>query len=186
MIVMEQLLKEPKNAWWDDKTTPGVTEESREILKRALIDARLDLARKLGKVPATWRWGRLLQLDLEHPVLGKESVPGFIRDVFNRGGIELGGGNSIVNANSWDASSGGYEVTAGPSMRMVIDLDNLDQSVWVNATGQSGHPYNAHYTDQIDAWVANEPFPWPFSTEAVAGAAEAELTLIPPGQVPNG
>ena len=186
MIVMEQLLKDPENAWWDDKTTPGVTEESSEILKRALVDARLDLARKLGKVPATWRWGRLHQLNLEHRVLGQESVPGFIRDLFNRGGIELGGGSSIVNANSWDASSSGYEVTSGPSMRMVVDLDNLDRSLWVNATGQSGHPYNAHYADQIDAWVANEPFPWPFSTEAVAAATETELTLVPPGQVPNG
>ena len=99
---------------------------------------------------------------------------------------EFGGGNSIVNANAWDASGPGYEVTAGPSMRMVIDLGDLDRSVWVNATGQSGHPYNAHYSDQIDAWVANEPFPWPFGTEAVAAAADTELTLVPPGQVPNG
>ena len=64
MVVMEQLLKDPKNDWWDDKTTPGVTEGSGEILKRALVEARLDLARELGKVPATWRWGRLHQLDL--------------------------------------------------------------------------------------------------------------------------
>ena len=52
MIVLEQLLKDPKNEWWDDKTTPGLTEGSGEILKRALVDARLDLARELGKVPA--------------------------------------------------------------------------------------------------------------------------------------
>jgi penicillin amidase len=186
MIVVEQLLKDPQNAWWDDKTTPGVTEGSGEILKRALVDARLDLARKLGKVPATWRWGRLHQLNLEHRVLGTDSVPEFVRDVFNRGGIELGGGNAIVNATSWDASSSGYEVTAGPSMRMVVDLADLDQSVWVNATGQSGHAFNAHYADQIDAWAANEPFPWPFGTEAVAAATESELTLVPPGQRPNG
>ena len=28
MVVVEQLLKDPKNDWWDDKTTPGVTEGS--------------------------------------------------------------------------------------------------------------------------------------------------------------
>ncbi len=182
MLVMEQLLKDPQNAWWDDKTTPGVTEGSGEILKRALVDARLDLARKLGKVPATWRWGRLHQLDLKHAVLGKGSVPGFIQDIFNRGGIELGGGNSIVNANSWDASGPGYDVNAGPSMRMVVDLANLDRSVWVNATGQSGHAYDPHYADQIDAWAANEPFPWPFGPQAVRAAKQTELTLVPPGQ----
>ena len=182
MIVMEQLLKDPMNPWWDDKTTPGVAEGSGAILKRALEDARLDLARKLGKVPATWRWGRLHQLNLKHAVLGKDPTPGFIQDVFNRGGLELGGGNSIVDANSWDASGPGYEVTAGPSMRMVVDLSNLDASTWVNATGQSGHANNPHYVDQLDAWAANEPFPWPFSTKAVAAAKEDELTLVPPGQ----
>lgn len=186
MIVLEQLLKDPKNAWWDDKTTPGVTEGSGEILKQALVEARLDLARKLGKVPATWRWGRLHQLNLKHQVLGQGSVPELIQDIFNRGGVEVGGGNSIVNATSWDASGSGYEVTAGPSMRLVVDLADLDRSVWVNVTGQSGHAYNEHYADQLDAWAAGEQFPWPFSAEAVAEAAETELTLAPPGQLPTG
>ena len=179
MIVVEQLLKDPKNDWWDDKTTPGVTEGSGEILKRALVDARLELARQLGKVPATWRWGRLHQLNLTHPVMGDPSVPQVVRSLFDRGGIELGGGNSIVNANAWKASEPGYDVTAGPSMRMVVDLSGFDRSLWVNSTGQSGHVYNPHYADQIDAWVANEPFPWPFTEPAVTEASADELVLSP-------
>jgi penicillin amidase len=181
MIVIEQLLKDPKNEWWDDKTTPGVTEGSGEILKRALVDARLDLARELGKVPATWRWGRLHQLDLRHPVMGSDTLPQFVRSIFNREDIELGGGNSIVNANSWNAAASGYDVVAGPSMRMVVDLANLDASLWVNSTGQSGHAYDDHYADQIDAWAANETFPWPFTANAVKEASTDELTLVPPG-----
>jgi penicillin amidase len=181
MIVLEQLLKDPKNDWWDDRTTPGLTEGSGEILKRALVDARLDLARELGKVPATWRWGRLHQLDLRHPVMGDDSLPEVVRRTFNREGIELGGGNSIVNANSWNAAAPGYGVVAGPSMRMVVDLANLDGSLWVNSTGQSGHTYDDHYADQIDAWAANETFPWPFGDTAVGQASTDELTLVPPG-----
>ncbi|WP_442292801.1 penicillin acylase family protein [Terrabacter sp. 2RAF25] len=180
MVVMEQLLKDPKNDWWDDKTTPGVTEGSGEILKRALVEARLDLARELGKVPATWRWGRLHQLDLKHQVMGADGVPSLVQSLFNRVDIELGGGNSIVNANSWNASKPGYDVTSGPSMRMVVDLGNLDASRWVNSTGQSGHTYDDHYSDQVDAWAANETFPWPFSQTAVRDASADELTLVPP------
>lgn len=180
MVVMEQLLKDPKNDWWDDKTTPGVTEGSGEILKRALVEARLDLARELGKVPATWRWGRLHQLDLEHQVMSSDAVPDVIQNLFNRNDIELGGGNSIVNANSWNASKPGYDVTNGPSMRMVVDLGNLDASRWVNSTGQSGHAYDDHYADQVDAWAANETFAWPFSQAAVRDATDDELTLVPP------
>ncbi len=181
MVVVEQLMKDPKNDWWDDRTTPGLTEGRDEILKRALVDARLDLARKLGKVPSTWRWGRLHQLDLKHPVMGDPSVPEVVRGLFDRGGIELGGGNSIVNANAWNASQPGYDVTTGPSMRMVVDLSNLDASRWVNSTGQSGHAYQDHYADQIDAWAANESFPWPFSQGAVSEASDDEMTLVPPG-----
>jgi penicillin amidase len=180
MVVMEQLLKDPKNDWWDDKTTPGVTEGSGEILKRALVEARLDLARELGKVPATWRWGRLHSLDLTHQVMGADGVPEFVQNLFNRDDIELGGGNSIVNANAWNASKPGYDVTSGPSMRMVVDLGNLDASRWVNSTGQSGHAYDDHYSDQIDAWAANETFAWPFSPTAVREATDDELTLVPP------
>jgi penicillin amidase len=185
MVVMEQLLKDPKNDWWDDKTTPGVTEGSGEILKRALVEARLDLARELGKVPATWRWGRLHSLDLTHQVMGADGVPEFVQNLFNRDDIELGGGNSIVNANAWNASKPGYDVTSGPSMRMVVDLGNLDASRWVNSTGQSGHAYDDHYSDQIDAWAANETFGWPFSPTAVREATDDELTLVPPSPTSN-
>jgi len=185
MVVMEQLLKDPKNDWWDDKTTPGVTEGSGEILKRALVEARLDLARELGKVPATWRWGRLHSLDLTHQVMGADGVPEFVQNLFNRDDIELGGGNSIVNANAWNASKPGYDVTSGPSMRMVVDLGNLDASRWVNSTGQSGHAYDDHYSDQIDAWAANETFGWPFSPTAVREATDDELTLVPPSATSN-
>ena len=181
MVVIEQLLADPKNDWWDDRTTPGLTEGSGEILKRALVDARLDLARELGKVPAAWRWGRLHQLELRHPVMGDDSLPQVVRSIFDRGGIELGGGNSIVNANSWSASKDGYGVTTGPSMRMVIDLSNLDASLWVNSTGQSGHAFNDHYSDQIDAWAENRPFPWAFTEKAVRDGSSEELTLSPAG-----
>ena len=36
-------------------------------------------------------------------------------------------------------------------MRQVIDVSDFDASTWVNLTGASGHAYNAHYADQVDA-----------------------------------
>jgi penicillin amidase len=51
----------------------------------------------------------------------------------------------------------------------------------VNQTGESGHPYSAHYTDQLDAWATGETFPWP-STRAAVDAGKAEdLVLSPAG-----
>jgi penicillin amidase len=88
------------------------------------------------------------------------------------------GGSSIINANGWDASKG-YSITTAPSMRMVVNLGDLDASRWVNQSGNSGHPYDDHYVDQADAWVKNENYPWPFSDQAVRAGGDAELTLSP-------
>lgn len=107
-------------------------------------------------------------------------MPGWVAGLFNRGSIPLPGGSAIVDANGWNAAQG-FDVLSGPSMRMVVDLADLDSSTWVNQTGQSGHPYDRHYSDQIDAWAAGTSFPWPASAAAVDAAAVDRLTLVPKG-----
>ena len=175
---VQQLLTNPRSAWWDDKLTPNVTEGKDEILRRALVEARLELTRELGKDPAQWQWGKLHRLDLEHRVLGGESVPAPVRWLVNAGPFDMPGGSAIVNANAWNASEG-YSVTAAPSMRMVVDLSDLDASTWVNQTGVSGHPTDDHYTDQVDDWVEGRQRPWPFSEAAVRDTDPDVLTLRP-------
>ena len=63
---MQRLLANPKSAWWDNKLTPNVTEGKDEVLRQALVEARLELTRELGKDPDTWQWGKLHRLTLEH------------------------------------------------------------------------------------------------------------------------
>ncbi len=46
----------------------------------------------------------------------------------------------------------GYEVDWVPSMRMIVDLADLDDSRWINLTGASGHAFNPHYDDQAPLW----------------------------------
>ena len=179
MAAMITLLKDATNGWWDDRRTPGVVETRDEVLRRALVQARLDLAKHLGKDPVTWSWGELHTLTEKHQVLGGSTVPDIVRRIFNRGPVELGGGSSIVNANGWDVSAGNFDVNWAPSMRMVVNLANFDESTWVTQTGTSGHPYSAHYVDQLDAWAAGETFPWPFSRGAVEQSREDELMLSP-------
>jgi len=178
MQAVSGLLASPRDPWWDNKLTPGVIEGRDEVLRQAMVEARMDLTKKLGKNPVTWQWGRLHQLNLEHKVLGGDSVWGPVRAMFNRGPWEMPGGSAIVDANGWNASDG-YQVNWAPSMRMVVDLGNLDASRWVNQTGSSGHPYASHYVDQADAWVANKTYPWPFSEKAVRDGGGDELTLNP-------
>ncbi len=175
---VQKLLADPESEWWDNKLTPNITEGRDEILRQALVAARLELTKALGKDPTQWDWGQLHQLTLEHKVLGGESVPGPVRWLFNEGPYDLPGGSAIVNANGWDASEG-YGVNWGPSMRMVVDLADLDGSTWVNQTGVSGHATDDHYADQIDDWVAGRQRPWPFSARAVDATDPDVMTLHP-------
>ncbi len=177
--VVVRLLEDPANPWWDDRRTVNVVESRDEILSRSLSTARLRLTVELGSEPAAWQWGRLHTAAPEHPVLGADGVPAPVRQLVNPRPLAVGGGSSIVNATAWDAASGSFAVTSAPSMRMVVDLGDLDGSTWVNLTGASGHPGSVHYTDQFDAWARGEAFPWPFSREAVTDAAVRELVLRP-------
>lgn len=179
--VVGPLLQNDESVLWDDQRTPAVVETRDQILAQALYAARLELTSSLGKNPEDWEWGKLHQLELEAQPLGGDGVPGPVRELFNPDPIPVGGGTSIVNATSWNAALvDDYTVTGLPSMRMVVDLADLDASTWVDLTGISAHPWSPHYGDQTQAWAAGETFPWPFSRGAVDEAGQNTLLLRPP------
>ncbi|MFG2485927.1 penicillin acylase family protein [Streptomyces virginiae] len=179
--VVRRLVKDEKSPWWTTPRTvtlPAATNRD-ELFARAMRDARWELTAKLGKDQSTWSWGRLHQLTLKNQTIGTEG-PGFMQWLLNRGPWDVGGGEATVNATGWNASSG-YGVTWVPSMRMVVNLNDLDKSRWINLTGASGHAYNAHYTDQTTMWAKGELLEWPFGKDAVEKATVDTLTLKPEG-----
>ncbi|WP_127131263.1 penicillin acylase family protein [Georgenia sp. SYP-B2076] len=184
--VVQALMKDPENPWWDDRTTVNIVEGRDEILRQALVGARHQLTNSLGKNPAEWRWGKMHEVRLTHPVLGGPEAPEMVRRLVNPSPVEVPGGAAVVNAMSYNASAhddlgrGDYTVADGPSMRMVVDLGDRDASTWVVTTGVSGHPGSTHYTDQTAAWAAGETFPWPGPRAAAEHGARETLTLRPP------
>lgn len=184
LAVMTELIDDPQSSWWDDRTTINVRETRDEILTRALTNARYELTNVQGKEPGRWSWGDLHQFRPTHSLLGGADIPAPVRWLVNPTPVPASGGSSIVNATGWSPQldkrgRGDYQVTTAPSMRMVVDLSDLDASSWVNLTGNSGHPASRHYTDQIEPWASGEYFPWPFSADAVAEAATQTLVIEP-------
>ncbi|GHH07856.1 penicillin acylase family protein [Streptomyces lanatus] len=177
--VVRTLMDDEDSDWWTTPrsgTRPAANNRD-ELFKRAMIDARWELTAKLGKDMDTWSWGRLHRLFLKNQTLGTEG-PGFLQYALNRGPWKLSGGEATVNASGWNAA-GGYGVVWVPSMRMVVNLGDLDKSKWINLTGASGHAYNAHYTDQTDKWADGELLDWSFSDKAVDGSTSDTLVLRP-------
>jgi penicillin amidase len=175
--VMRRLLKDPGNIWWDDVRTRQVRETRDVVLGQAMRDARNEMTSLLSKDPARWRWGRAHRLELESETFGR-SGNGIAEWLFNRGPYDVAGGSSLVNATGWTATNG-YRTDWAPSMRMVVDLGDLDRSRWVNLTGASGHAFHRNYADQVELWRSGRTTAWPWRRSAVEDAAEHTLRLVP-------
>ncbi len=175
--VVASLLGEPDARWWTNEDEGIAGRDA--MIADALDEAWGEASDRMGSDPDGWRWGRLHTLTLTNPSFGESGI-GPIEWLFNRGPYELGGGSSIVNAIGWNASEG-YSVDRVPSMRMVVDLDDFDESTWINLTGASGHAFHPHYDDQAPLWQRGEARTWPFTMAAVRDASTDTLHLDPAG-----
>ena len=72
-----------------------------------------------------------------------------------------------------------FAVTNGPSLRFVVDMNDLDGAQIVITTGQSGNAFAAHYGDMIPLWATGQSVQLPFSSGNVAASAVETLTLSP-------
>ena len=165
------------SGWWDDKTTPDVVETREEILKKSFENGVAELESLLGKDPSKWNWGELHTATFKNETLGASGVPP-IEALFNRGPFPTSGGSSIVNATAWDAVEG-YQLTDLPSMRMIVDLSDLNNSVTVHTTGQSGHAYHPHYDDMSELWANVGYYPMTWNENEITSGADGHLVLVP-------
>lgn len=175
--VVRRLLEAPEDPFWDDVTTREITETRDDILRQAMASAHQELADRLGADVKAWRWGDLHQLELVNGSLGTSGIAA-VEALFNRGPLPVGGSKDAVDATGWNVQNG-YAITAVPSMRMVVDLSDLDQSRWINLTGASGHAFHENYWDQTQAWARGDLLPMYSSPEAVKKAARHTLRLNP-------
>ncbi len=175
-VVMEGLMANPTDPFWDDRTT-ALVETRDDILALSFTNAVKELSETLGDTPSAWQWGDLHEVEFRNQTLGESGI-GLIEGRFNRGGFRASGGESIVNATGWNPVDG-YKVDWLPSMRMIVDLANLENSRAIHTTGQSGQISSKHYIDMAATWVAGKNFPMRWDRTTVEAAAEGTLRLVP-------
>ncbi|MGB7093565.1 MAG: penicillin acylase family protein, partial [Anaerolineales bacterium] len=126
--VFANLVEQPDDPWWDIPTTTPV--ENRDFIFNMAFSAAVnELKDLLGQDAERWTWGDLHTLNLVNASLGDSGFV-VIDSLFNRGGYRTSGGSAIVNATGWDASKEEpYVVGSLPSMRMILDLSELSNSL---------------------------------------------------------
>jgi penicillin amidase len=157
--VIERLLRERPAGWvkdWD------------EALVRALGDAVEEASRMQGEDVSRWEYGKYFRLHMRHPVgvrlpwYAARALKfwwlitpwrGYENFSFDVGPVPMSGSSTTVKVVSRRVL---------PSMRMVVDLADLDRSLANVTTGQSGQILSPHYKDQWESHYYGRSFPMQF------------------------
>lgn len=147
--IMKQVIEAQSNnensLWWDNTATKNKIETKKEILTQSFKEAITNLTKQLGTIETKWTWGKVHTLEHQHPI-GKITA---LRTFFNVGPFEASGSNEVINNMMFFYNDTGiYDVKGGPSTRRVIDFSDVENSVSILPTGQSGNPMSPHYSDQ--------------------------------------
>ncbi|WKW11940.1 penicillin acylase family protein [Pseudogemmatithrix spongiicola] len=167
-MLLVMLLRDPGNAWWDDRRTGDATETRDAIVLRALREAWTETRASQGNDPSQWRWGNVRQVNVHHLL----RLPGF-----GRTGLEVTSGPGTLSPSE---SNG----THGASWRFVVELGPEVKGWGTYPGGQSGNPVSSRYADRMELWRRGELAELRFPRSADALPAEqvsAKLTFTPAG-----
>ena len=149
---LESVLVGDNAAWCDDIRTEGV--ETCAVTAGLALDAAMaETARAFGRDLDAWRWGDVHQADFDHPMGDLPLIGGLFE---NR--TPTPGDGSTVNVAHFSYASGTYDVFHAASMRAIYDLSDLNESRFMHAPGQSGHPLSPHHGDLAERWASGEYF----------------------------
>ncbi|NLS04212.1 penicillin acylase family protein [Rhizobium sp. P32RR-XVIII] len=163
---MLTLLSEPGSHW-------GEAERDTMLLS-TLSAGFADCERRFRADPAAWQWGGLHKALFEHAT-SRIEAEGAI--TWNVGPLPTGGSRSTPMHAGYRMSD--FGVSAGASVRLVMDVGDWDNSVCINTPGQSGDPRSPHYADLAEGWAKGRYVPLLYSGEKIAAETEHHILLLP-------
>jgi len=172
--VCDKWIQAPAHVVWDHRDTE-IVETRPQVIRDAFRRAVAQLEKEQGVEPSKWRWGKLHDMHLQHPFGSLPWLGGF----FNLPHSETGGGPESVWKSHCDFSNPDkpFRSIAGPVIRMIVDLADIEHGLWVLDTGSSGWPGSPHYRDQHARWKSREYIPMLSNWEELCAQAVGVLTL---------
>jgi penicillin amidase len=158
--------------WCDDVTT-AAKETCDEVVAGALRRGVDDLQRRLGSDMTRWRWDAVHVAMFPHAL---DSVAA-LRPLLSRS-TGIAGDWSTV-AVGVTAADHPYEVHTVPGYREIIDLSPANDSRFLDAVGESGHPLSPHYDDFLKDWRDVRHRKMRMSREEIERGAIGHLRLTP-------
>lgn len=165
------LLEQP-----DERFGVRPKDERDALLLTTLAEAVCDCAARFDQHSDKWAWGRLHHGYFRHAA--SQLWPANLSASCDVGPLPLGGSGSTPMHAGYRISD--FRCISGASVRLIMDVGNWDNSVWINAPGQSGDPGSPHYGDLALLWARGEYAPLLYSWTRVEEATVARLRLVPP------
>ncbi len=161
---------------WCDVRQSAPIETCTDMARLALDDALIWISERYGPALQSLRWGDAHQATHDHPVLG--SVP-VLRYFVNIRQSTSGGDNTLLRGRTSGEGPEPFQNVHGAGFRGVYDFADPDSSVFITATGQSGHFLSRYYDDQAQLWRRGEYIPMSLDTDLARAAAVGITHLVP-------
>lgn len=149
-------LQNPNSPWCDDPKT-SIFESCADASNAAMDKALEQLSNQFGNNPKNWLWGNAHTAVSEHRPLSKVPLLG---SLFNLSQPFPGDSFSInVGRLELLKADNPFETKQAPSLRAIYDLSNLEQSLFIYQSGQSGWVQSKLYRNMSAPWAQNEYLP---------------------------
>ena len=148
--VIAPMAGKENSVWWDNVNTPEIKETAGSIIQDAFLKAVASLETDYGNNMESWAWEKVHTLEHPHPIGQVDALKSF----FNVGPFPAHGTREVINNMYFNYDgTGQYKISSGPSTRRVIDFSDVENSVSILPTGQSGNPFSDHYRDQAELFI---------------------------------
>lgn len=161
---------------WCDVIQSAPVETCTDISRLALDDALIWIDENHGTTIPSLRWGDAHQATHDHQVLGEVPLLSWFVNIRQS---TSGGDNTLQRGKTSGEDPHPFHNVHAAGYRGVYDFADPDSSVFVTATGQSGHPLSRYYDNLGELWRRGEYVPMSLDP-ALAQAAAVGVTRLEP------
>ncbi|MEO9893939.1 penicillin acylase family protein [Aurantibacter sp.] len=164
------------SVWWDDINTSDIKESRETIVTTAFKEAYASLVKDFGDDASQWTWDKVHTIEHGHPLGQVEAL----QEYFNVGPFPINGTREVINNLGFNYSNEGFfKVKSGPSTRRLIDFSDVENSLSILPTGQSGNLLSPHYQDQAEMYTKGEFRKMMLNKAEIQSTSKSLLTFKP-------
>jgi len=176
-VFLERVFRDIDGAGvWCDVQQSAPTETCTDMARLALDDALVYISEHYGNALKALRWGDAHQATHDHEVLG--AVP-LLRYFVNIRQSTSGGDNTLQRGLTSGEEPAPFRNVHAAGYRGVYDFADPDSSVFIIATGQSGHFLSRYYDDMAQFWRRGEYIPMSLDEDLARAAAVGVTRILP-------